>query len=180
MASNLRRRSPVTLLLLVVDLERHVEHLLVLTLVGLEPVQLVAEVLLFIQQLLQSIRQNYVCVVQTTILFVEMVVVVDDLLLRVRRVRQHVVLLLLGALVGASLRVKPLISRNSRLILVLMMHGLRFRRRQPELALLVVTVSGALLRHILTLVTLKALDRAELGGGHGTDLQRALIVAVKA
>ena len=73
----------MSLFLLVVDLERHVKHFLVLSLVGLEPIQLVAEVLLLIQQLLQTIRQDNVGIIQSAVLFVEMVVVVDDLCVRV-------------------------------------------------------------------------------------------------
>ena len=73
----------MSLFLLVVDLERHVEHFLVLSLVGLEPIQLVAEVLLLIQQLLQTIRQDNVGIIQSAVLLVEMVVVVDDLCVRV-------------------------------------------------------------------------------------------------
>ena len=73
----------MSLFLLVVDLERHVKNFLVLSLVGLEPIQLVAEVLLLIQQLLQTIRQDNVGIIKTAVLLVEMIVVVDDLCVRV-------------------------------------------------------------------------------------------------
>lgn len=79
MARDLRRRSPMSLLLFVVNFERHVEHLFVLSFVCLKSVQFVAEVLLFIEQLLKTIREDNVSVVETAILLVEVVIVVDNL-----------------------------------------------------------------------------------------------------
>ncbi len=66
MARNLGGRSSMPLLLLVVDLEGHVQHFFMFALVGLwgitqedtylEAIQLVAQVLLLVEQLLQTIR----------------------------------------------------------------------------------------------------------------------------
>ena len=66
MTRNLSSRSAVPLLLFVVDFEGHVQDFFMLTLIGLkcntqddtylEAVQLVAQVLLLVEQLLQTIR----------------------------------------------------------------------------------------------------------------------------
>ena len=66
MTRNLSSRSAVSLLFFVVNFEGHVEDFFMLTLVGLkyetqgdtylEAVQLVAQVLLLVEQLLQTIR----------------------------------------------------------------------------------------------------------------------------
>lgn len=73
--------SSMPLLFLVVDLERHSQNFLVLSLVGLESVELVSQILLLVKQLLEPVRKNDVGVVKSAILLVEMVVLVMRVLI---------------------------------------------------------------------------------------------------
>ena len=85
-ARNLGRRPPMSLLFLVVNLKRHIKHLLMLPLIGLqaimtvgtylESVEFVTEILLLVKQLLEPVGQNDVSVVKPAILLVKMMVIV--------------------------------------------------------------------------------------------------------
>ena len=86
-ARNLGGRPPMPLLLLVINFERHVKYLLVLSLVRLklvngggdtylESIQLVTEILLLVKQLLEPVGQNDVSVVKPAILLVKVMVIV--------------------------------------------------------------------------------------------------------
>ena len=85
-ARNLGRRPPMSLLFLVVNLKRHIKHLLMLPLIGLqaimtvgtylESVEFVTEILLLVKQLLEPVGQNDVGVVKPAILLVKMMVIV--------------------------------------------------------------------------------------------------------
>ena len=86
-----------------------------------------------------------------------MVVVVYYLLVRVGRLRQHVLALLLRTLLGASERVKSLICSYSRgaTFLLIKVDGSRLRRGQPHLLLVVVIILFVALGRVIKVFILK-------------------------